>query len=68
MPFQCGRRVCIGEDMGRTVIFLFTVTLLQHFRLSFPPGYEYDFKKMKPEYGFTLVPHPYPAVLTPKIK
>ena len=66
MPFQCGRRMCIGEDMGRTVIFLFTVTLLQNFRLSFPHGFEYDLAKMRPEYGFTLVPHPYPVVLTSK--
>lgn len=67
MPFQCGRRACIGEDMGRTVIFLFTVTLLQHFRLAFPPGYEYDLAEMRPECGFTLVPRPYPVVLTPKM-
>ena len=67
MPFQCGRRMCIGDDLGRTVVFLFTVTLLQHFRLSFPPGFHYDIDgRMKPEYGFTLVPHPYPVAITPR--
>ena len=63
MPFQCGRRMCIGDQLGRTIIFLFTVTLLQRFRLSFPAGFDYDLDRMTPEYGFTLVPRPYPVAL-----
>lgn len=64
MPFQCGRRICIGDQMGRTIIFLFTVTLLSRFRLSFPPEFDYHADRMIPEYGFTLVPQPYPVALT----
>nr|CAH0109539.1 unnamed protein product [Daphnia galeata] len=68
MPFQSGRRMCIGDDLGRTLIFLFTVTLLQHFRLSFPPKFK-DYEQGKfpqPDYGFTLVPHPFPVALHPR--
>ena len=53
-----GRRMCIGDELGRTIIFLFTATVLQQFRLSFPQGFRYDWDQ-KPEYGFTLVPRPY---------
>ncbi|EFX85499.1 phm, putative ecdysteroid 25-hydroxylase, ecdysone biosynthesis [Daphnia pulex] len=68
LPFQCGRRMCIGDDLGRTLIFLFTVTLLQHFRLSFPPQFtDYSATNFpQPDYGFTLVPHPYPVALHPR--
>jgi ecdysteroid 25-hydroxylase CYP306A1 len=68
MPFQSGRRMCIGDDLGRTLIFLFTVTLLQHIRLSFPPKFK-DYQQGKfpqPDYGFTLVPHPFPVALHPR--
>jgi ecdysteroid 25-hydroxylase CYP306A1 len=68
LPFQSGRRMCIGDDLGRTLIFLFTVTLLQHFRLSFPPQFaEYSANNFPPpDYGFTLVPHPFPVALHPR--
>lgn len=66
MPFQCGRRACIGEHMGRALVFLFTVTLLQRFRLAFPAGFSYDVDAMPPECGFTLVPRPFPVALSRK--
>ncbi|KAI9561435.1 phm [Daphnia sinensis] len=78
LPFQCGRRMCIGDELGKTIIFLFTVTLLQRFRLTFPPDFK-DYQPVigpdgqqrtddmpHPEYGFTLVPHPYPVALHPR--
>lgn len=65
MPFQCGRRMCIGDELGRSIIFLFTVTLLQRFRLSFPEGFRWDPDRMKAEYGFTLVPPAHPVSLVP---
>ena len=66
MPFQCGRRMCVGDEMGRSVIFLFSVTLLQRFRLSFPEGFHYDAERMKAEYGFVLIPPSHPVCLTPR--
>lgn len=77
LPFQSGRRMCIGDELGKTIIFLFTVTLLQRFRLTFPPQFE-DYQPVvapdgkrtdempRPDYGFTLVPHPYPVALHPR--
>jgi Cytochrome P450 len=50
--------MCIGDELGRTIVFLFTATVLQQFRLSFPQDFRYDWDQ-KPEYGFTLVPRPY---------
>jgi len=58
MPFQTGKRMCIGADLGRITVFLFTVSVLQRFRLDFPPGFNFD-TNQKPDYGFTLVPPPY---------
>jgi len=58
MPFQTGKRMCIGDELGRTTVFLFTCSVLQRFRLHFPDGFTYDVDE-KPEYGFTLVPKPY---------
>ena len=53
-----GKRMCIGADLGRITVFLFTVSVLQRFRLDFPPGFNFD-TNQKPDYGFTLVPPPY---------
>ena len=37
-----GPRVCIGESLARTELFLFFTTLLQHFRFTPPPGVKED--------------------------
>ena len=66
MPFQCGKRSCIGDQLGRQILFLATATILQRFRLKFPPGFHYSPLEMKPEYGFTLVPPPFKVCLIPR--
>lgn len=38
IPFSAGRRMCIGEPLARTQLFIFTTALLQRFRLLPPPG------------------------------
>ncbi|KAJ0061188.1 hypothetical protein NL108_013137 [Boleophthalmus pectinirostris] len=38
MPFSAGHRVCVGEGLVRMELFIFFVTLMQHFRFTAPPG------------------------------
>ncbi len=54
--------MCIGDELGRTVVFLFTAAVLQSLRLSLAPDCHYD-RNRRPEYGFTLVPRPYRIVV-----
>uniref|UniRef100_A0A0A9YSL0 Cytochrome P450 306a1 n=2 Tax=Lygus hesperus TaxID=30085 RepID=A0A0A9YSL0_LYGHE len=37
MPFQCGKRSCIGEEMARMMLFLFGAAILKKFSVSLPP-------------------------------
>ncbi|XP_069808761.1 cytochrome P450 2F2-like [Dendropsophus ebraccatus] len=38
IPFGAGKRVCIGESLAKTEIFIYMVSFLQRFNLKFPPG------------------------------
>ncbi|KAF6203470.1 hypothetical protein GE061_001801 [Apolygus lucorum] len=55
MPFQCGKRVCIGEEMARMMLFLFGAAILKKFSVSLPP--ETDLQVLLPgENGITWAP------------
>ncbi|XP_061561089.1 uncharacterized protein LOC133417371 [Phycodurus eques] len=56
MPFSAGRRICLGESLARMELFIFFVTLLQHFRFRPPPGISEDQLDLTPRAGFTLSP------------
>ncbi|XP_062819318.1 cytochrome P450 1A5 [Anolis carolinensis] len=51
LTFGLGRRRCIGENIGRSEIFLFLTTLVQKLEFSLRPGKEVDFT---PQYGLTM--------------
>ena len=34
-----GKRVCLGEGMAKMELFLYFVTMMQHFRFRVAPGY-----------------------------
>jgi len=40
MPFGAGRRVCMGENLARDTLFLFTTMIFQKFRVTTPEGKE----------------------------
>ena len=40
IPFSLGRRMCIGEQLAKTELLLFTSALFQRFRFSPPEGVE----------------------------
>ncbi|KAK7883052.1 hypothetical protein WMY93_029226 [Mugilogobius chulae] len=49
MPFATGKRSCVGESLARMELFLFIVSLLQHFTFSCSGGP--DSIKLTPETG-----------------
>ncbi|KAG8228705.1 hypothetical protein J437_LFUL008694 [Ladona fulva] len=55
MPFQTGRRVCVGEDLAHMFLFLFGVSIFHEFRLSLPPGADAD-DILEGDSGITLTP------------
>ncbi|XP_077408808.1 cytochrome P450 2K4-like isoform X2 [Vanacampus margaritifer] len=59
MPFSAGRRVCLGESLARMELFIFFVTLLQHFRFRPPSGVTEDELDLTPCVGGTLCPAPH---------
>uniref|UniRef100_A0A3Q2XXV7 Cytochrome P450 2K1-like n=3 Tax=Hippocampus comes TaxID=109280 RepID=A0A3Q2XXV7_HIPCM len=59
MPFSAGRRVCLGESLARMELFVFFVTLLQHFRFRPPAGVPEDELDLTPMVGGTLSPAPH---------
>ncbi|XP_061668847.1 cytochrome P450 2K1-like [Syngnathoides biaculeatus] len=56
MPFSAGRRACLGESLARMELFLFFVTLLQHFNFRPPLGVSENHLDLTPRVGFTLSP------------
>ncbi|XP_015281310.1 PREDICTED: cytochrome P450 2F5-like, partial [Gekko japonicus] len=65
MPFGTGKRVCLGEPLARTEIFLFLTTLVQHFafRPVVPPE-EIDLSPMA--ISLVSVPHPFKFRAVPR--
>ncbi|XP_023248269.1 cytochrome P450 306a1-like [Copidosoma floridanum] len=52
-PFQCGKRMCIGDELARMMLFLFSARILQKFSLSAPLDHTID---LEGQCGITLVP------------
>ncbi|RXN08244.1 cytochrome P450 2B19-like protein [Labeo rohita] len=38
LPFSLGPRICLGESLAKTELFLFITSLLQRIHFSWPPG------------------------------
>ncbi|XP_069389881.1 cytochrome P450 2A10-like [Paralichthys olivaceus] len=65
LPFAAGKRACVGETLARMELFIFMVSLLQHFTFSCAEGP--DSINLDPEYSsFTSVPRMYQVIATPR--
>ena len=58
-----GRRVCPGEQLARTELFIDTVTLLQKFK--FKAEDPMNLPKIESEGGYTNTPKPFRLVAVP---
>uniref|UniRef100_A0A3B4T5V1 Cytochrome P450 2G1-like n=1 Tax=Seriola dumerili TaxID=41447 RepID=A0A3B4T5V1_SERDU len=65
LPFAAGKRACIGESLARMELFIFIVSLLQHFTVSCTEGP--DSINLIPEYSsFANMPRRYQIIATPR--
>ncbi|MXQ99916.1 hypothetical protein E5288_WYG017982 [Bos mutus] len=56
LPFSAGRRVCVGESLARSELFLLFAGLLQRYRLLPPPGLSVAALDTTPAPAFTARP------------
>ncbi|XP_037386847.1 cytochrome P450 2G1-like isoform X2 [Pygocentrus nattereri] len=65
LPFSAGKRSCVGESLARMELFMFIVSLMQHFTLSSPGGP--DNIDPTPELSsFGNLPRMYQLIATPR--
>ncbi|XP_062422144.1 steroid 17-alpha-hydroxylase/17,20 lyase isoform X1 [Pungitius pungitius] len=64
LPFGAGPRVCVGESLARTELFLFLASLLQRISIALPPGAPPP--NLQGRLGVVLQPLPYRVVVTPR--
>ncbi|NXN05336.1 CP2J2 protein, partial [Sylvia borin] len=64
LPFSAGHRVCLGEHLARTELFIFFASLLRAFTFRLPEGVTRI--NTEPIFGGTLQPHPYRVCAIPR--
>ncbi|NXR66615.1 CP2J2 protein, partial [Rhadina sibilatrix] len=64
LPFSAGHRVCLGEHLARTELFIFFASLLRAFTFRLPEGVTEV--NTEPILGGTLQPHPYRVCAIPR--
>ncbi|XP_011693655.1 PREDICTED: cytochrome P450 306a1 [Wasmannia auropunctata] len=61
LPYQTGKRMCVGDELARMMLFLFAARFLHSFVISIPSGTHID---LEGECGITLVPKPHRLIFT----
>ncbi|XP_011311381.1 cytochrome P450 306a1 [Fopius arisanus] len=61
LPFLTGKRMCVGDELARWILFLFVGRIIQRFRVSLPPGEKVD---LIGDCGITLVPKPHKLIFS----
>nr|XP_020848825.1 cytochrome P450 2J2-like [Phascolarctos cinereus] len=64
LPFSIGKRVCLGEQLARTELFLFFTCLLQKFTFKAPPNTQLN---LESRYGMTVSPASYQICAIPRV-
>ncbi|KAJ8944550.1 hypothetical protein NQ318_009713 [Aromia moschata] len=60
MPYQIGKRMCVGDELARMLLFLFGATIIQNFELTLE-RYDAD---LTGECGITLTPKPHRLIFS----
>ncbi|KAM4041234.1 cytochrome P450 2J2-like isoform 1-T1 [Anomaloglossus baeobatrachus] len=64
LPFSAGHRICLGEHLARTELFIFFTSLLKTFSFHLPQGVTEV--NMSGIFGTTFKPHPYEICAVPR--
>ncbi|XP_075122782.1 cytochrome P450 2J2-like [Leptodactylus fuscus] len=64
VPFSAGNRICMGEQMARTELFIFFTSLLKTLSFHLPQGVTEI--NMDGIYGTTFLPYPYQICALPR--
>jgi methyl farnesoate epoxidase/farnesoate epoxidase len=62
IQFGAGKRVCLGEILARSMLFLIFSTLMQEFKFSIPEGDQRPSTEVLP--GVTAAPAPFRVEVT----
>lgn len=63
IPFQSGKRMCVGDELARMILLFFSSRILQSFTISHHPNATPD---IQGDCGITLSPKPHQLVFKPR--
>ncbi|XP_048504684.1 cytochrome P450 306a1 isoform X2 [Athalia rosae] len=63
LPFQSGKRVCLGIELAGMMLFIFAGRILQDCKISLPPDVTVE---LSGDCGITLTPKPHRLIFTPR--
>jgi len=61
--FHAGKRICVGEELARMLLFLFGGTIIHKFKIKTPGGVTID---LEGECDIMLIPEVQKLLLTPR--